>query len=244
MRTLIAAAALAALLCACHKPAATPASMAGGGPTADGGQLSGAGATFPAPVYDAWARDYQQGVGPQWNYQAIGSGGGVKQIMSATVDFGASDKPLKADELARAGLTQFPTVMGGVVPVVNTPGIAAGQLRLDGPLLADVFAGKVADVERPAHNGDEPGPGAAEPADHGGAPLGRFGHQLPVHLLPGGGKPGVEGLARAPAMRWTGRRAWGARAMTGVSAFVRQTAGSIGYVEYAYAGRTSWPMSS
>src|SRR5258706_8439037 len=107
--------------------------------------ISGAGATFPAPVYAKWAESYKAQTGAALNYQAIGSGGGVRQINAGTVDFGASDKPLKPDDLASGaggkGLIQFPTVIGGVVPVVNIQGVAPGQLRMTGALLADIFRG-------------------------------------------------------------------------------------------------------
>src|SRR6195952_5700918 len=101
--------------------------MVGG--AAQAADLTGAGATFPAPVYAKWAETYRAQTGVGLNYQAIGSGGGIKQIKAKTVDFGASDKPLKPDELAQSGLYQFPTVMGGIVPIVNLPGIAPGQIK-------------------------------------------------------------------------------------------------------------------
>ena len=105
--------------------------------------ISGAGATFPAPVYARWAELYKQQTGQALNYQAIGSGGGIKQIKAKTVDFGASDKPLKPEELAAAGLYQFPTVVGGVVPIINLPGLAAGRIKLNGKILGDIYLGKV-----------------------------------------------------------------------------------------------------
>ena len=129
MKTKLAAALGAALI-----------TVAGAASAAD---LSGAGATFPAPVYAKWAETYKQQTGVGLNYQAIGSGGGIKQIKAKTVDFGASDKPLKLDDLNAAGLMQFPTVIGGVVPVVNLPGVQAGQVKLTGAILADIFLGKV-----------------------------------------------------------------------------------------------------
>src|SRR5499427_3790429 len=111
--------------------------------TAAAADISGAGATFPYPIYAKWADTYKKASGVGLNYQSIGSGGGIKQIKARTVTFGASDMPLKADELAKDGLVQFPTVMGGVVPVVNLEGIAPGQLVLDGPTLAKIFLGEV-----------------------------------------------------------------------------------------------------
>ena len=113
--------------------------------------ISGAGATFPAPVYTAWASTYQAQAGQQLNYQAIGSGGGIKQIKAKTVDFGASDKPLKPADLDAAGLYQFPTVIGGVVPIVNLPGINAGQIKLTGQDAAAIFYGQINPLERSGH---------------------------------------------------------------------------------------------
>ncbi|MDL2338143.1 MAG: phosphate ABC transporter substrate-binding protein PstS, partial [Pseudomonadota bacterium] len=104
---------------------------------------TGAGATFPAPLYAKWADAYNKATGAKVNYQSVGSGAGLKQIRSKTVDFGASDMPLKDDELTKDGLVQFPTVIGGVVPVVNIKGIAPGQIKLTGPVLGDIYLGKI-----------------------------------------------------------------------------------------------------
>ncbi|MEP6967599.1 MAG: phosphate ABC transporter substrate-binding protein PstS, partial [Pseudomonadota bacterium] len=117
------------------------AAVAGSCAIAAAANLSGAGATFPAPVYAKWAESYKAQSGHALNYQAIGSGGGIKQINANTVDFGASDKPLKPDALAAGGLVQFPTVVGGVVPVMNLPGIKPGEVRITGPILADIYRG-------------------------------------------------------------------------------------------------------
>src|SRR5665213_533721 len=117
------------------------AALALGAAGAAKADISGAGATFPAPVYAKWAEIYKAQTHNQLNYQAIGSGGGIKQIEAKTVDFGASDKPLKPDVLAANGLMQFPTVVGGVVPVVNLPGIAPGGIRMTGAVLADIYRG-------------------------------------------------------------------------------------------------------
>lgn len=105
--------------------------------------ISGAGATFPYPIYAKWADSYKKETGNGLNYQSIGSGGGIKQIKAKTVDFGASDAPLKPEELAEAGLTQFPAVVGGVVPVINLDGITPGQVKLSGQVLGDIYAGKI-----------------------------------------------------------------------------------------------------
>ena len=113
-------------------------------------EISGAGATFPFPIYAKWASAYKAVSGNGLNYQSIGSGGGIKQIESKTVTFGASDMPLSVQELNRYGLVQFPTVIGGVVPVVNVRGIAPGQLLLDGPTLAEIYLGKISKWNDPA----------------------------------------------------------------------------------------------
>jgi phosphate transport system substrate-binding protein len=106
-------------------------------------EITGAGATFPAPLYSKWAADYNKATGVKVNYQSVGSGAGIKQIDSKTVDFGASDMPLTDDELAKKGQIQFPTVIGGVVPVINIKGINPGQLKLNGHVLGDIFLGKI-----------------------------------------------------------------------------------------------------
>src|ERR1700758_333914 len=105
--------------------------------------ITGAGATFPYPIYAKWAEAYKAKTGVGMNYQSIGSGGGIKQIQSKTVDFGASDMPLKPDELDKSGLMQFPAIIGGVVMVVNLDGIKPGELKLTGPLVADIYLGKL-----------------------------------------------------------------------------------------------------
>src|SRR5690606_24251002 len=106
-------------------------------------EITGAGATFIYPLVSKWSDDYNKATGHKINYQSIGSGGGIAQIKAGTVDFGSTDKPLSSAELAEAGLIQFPSAIGGVVPVVNVEGIAGGQLRLDGPVLADIFLGRI-----------------------------------------------------------------------------------------------------
>src|SRR3981081_2721152 len=114
-------------------------------------EISGAGATFPYPVYAKWGEAYKAKTGTSMNYQSIGSGGGIKQITAKTVDFGASDMPMKPEDLEKNGLMQFPAIMGGVVPVVKVAGIAPGQLKFTGPLLADIYLGKVKKWNAPAN---------------------------------------------------------------------------------------------
>jgi phosphate transport system substrate-binding protein len=196
--------------------------------------FTGAGATFPAPVYQAWAQQYKGVSGDQLNYQAIGSGGGIRQIKAKTVDFGASDKPLQVGELAQAGLLQFPMVIGGVVPIVNIPGVQSGQIKLSGGLLGDIFLGaiKTWDDARIA----KLNPGLKLP-------------RLPitvVHRSDGSGTSFIftsflaqtspawaSSVGASDSVSWpTGL---GGKGNDGVDAFVKQTIGSIGYVEYAYA---------
>ena len=202
--------------------------------TAAAADISGAGATFPAPVYAKWAETYKAQTGVGLNYQAIGSGGGIKQIKAKTVDFGASDKPLKPDELAAAGLYQFPTVVGGVVPVMNLPGIAPGQIKLSGALLGDIFLGKVTKWNAPeiaALNKGVPLPNLPITVVHrsdGSGTSFLFTSYLAMKNAEWGSKVGASDSVQWP----TGL---GGKGNDGVAAFVKQTAGSIGYVEYAYA---------
>ncbi|MFO1275659.1 MAG: phosphate ABC transporter substrate-binding protein PstS [Sphaerotilus natans] len=196
--------------------------------------VTGAGATFPAPVYAKWADAYNKATGAKVNYQSVGSGAGLKQIKSKTVDFGASDMPLKDAELAADGLMQFPTVIGGVVPVVNIKGIQPGQIKLTGQLLGDIYLGKITKWNDPALVALNPGvplPDAAisvvRRADGSGTTF------LFTNYL---SKVNAEWKAKAgegTAVNWpTGA---GGKGNEGVSAFVMRLPNSIGYVEYAYA---------
>ncbi len=196
--------------------------------------MSGAGATFPAPLYAKWAETYKATTGIGLNYQAIGSGGGIKQIKAKTVDFGASDKPLKVDELNAAGLYQFPTVMGGVVPIVNLPGIRPGQIKLTGALLGDIFMGRILKWNDPRIAGLNRGvklpplPITVVHRSDGSGTSFLFTSYLAMKNPVWASKVGA-----SDAVSWpTGI---GGKGNDGVSAFVKQTMGSIGYVEYAYA---------
>src|SRR5947209_7070330 len=196
--------------------------------------ISGAGATFPAPVYAKWAEMYKAQTGTSLNYQAIGSGGGIKQIQASTVDFGASDKPLKPDDLAASGLAMFPTVIGGVVPVMNLPGIKPGQLRLTGAQLADIYRGVIKRWNDPLLARTNPG-----------VPL----PNLPITVVHRSDGSGTTFLFTTylsmKAAHWASEVgandsvSWpvglGGKGNDGVAAFVKQTPGAIGYVEYAYA---------
>ena len=201
---------------------------------AQAADISGAGATFPAPVYAKWAETYKATTGVGLNYQAIGSGGGIKQIKAKTVDFGASDKPLKPADLDAAGLYQFPTVMGGVVPIVNIPGIMPGKLKLDGATLADVFMGAITKWNDPRIKKFNAGmllpnlPITVVHRSDGSGTSFLFTSYLTMKNPVWASKVGA-----SDAVSWpTGI---GGKGNDGVSAFVKQTMGSIGYVEYAYA---------
>jgi phosphate transport system substrate-binding protein len=196
--------------------------------------ISGAGATFPYPLYAKWAEAYKGKTGIGMNYQSIGSGGGIKQIKSKTVDFGASDMPLKPDELKEAGLIQFPTVMGGVVPVANVKGLQPGQLRLTGALLADIYLGKITKWNDPAIAKINAGvtlPNQAIAVVHrsdGSGTTFIFADYLAKVNPEWQSKVGVNTSVEWP----TGL---GGKGNEGVAATVTRTDGAIGYVEYAYA---------
>lgn len=201
---------------------------------AQAANITGAGATFPYPLYAKWAEAYKNKTNTGMNYQSIGSGGGIKQIKAKTVDFGASDKPLTPQELEKDGLTQFPTVMGGVVPVVNIDGISEGQIRLTGPVLADIFLGKIKKWNDPAIaalNKGVPLPAQDITVVHrsdGSGTTFLFTNYL--SKVSAGWKSEVGNDA---SVAWpTGT---GAKGNEGVANFVKQIKGAIGYVESAYA---------
>src|SRR5262245_24231185 len=196
--------------------------------------ISGAGATFPYPVYAKWADAYKKETGNGLNYQSIGSGGGIKQINAKTVTFGATDMPLKAEELAKGGLVQFPTVMGGELPLVNIEGIKPGDLTLDGATLAKIFLGEVKTWNDPAIAKLNPGaklPSQAIAIVHrsdGSGTTFLFTDYLSKVSADWKSKVGAN-----TAVEWPG--GIGAKGNEGVANNVAQTKGSIGYVEYAYA---------
>jgi phosphate transport system substrate-binding protein len=201
---------------------------------AQAAEISGAGATFPYPIYAKWAEAYAAKTGLKMNYQSIGSGGGIKQITAQTVDFGASDMPLKPADLEKDGLTQFPMVMGGVVPVINVPGIAAGQLKLDGKVLADIYLGKITKWNDPAIAALNSGLKLPELAiapvyrSDGSGTTFIFTHYLSEVSPEWKDKVGENTSVQFP----TGI---GGKGNEGVSAMASRTVGAIGYVEYAYA---------
>ena len=196
-------------------------------------EATGAGASFPAPLYSKWASDYNKATGVRINYQSVGSGAGLRQIDAKTVDFGASDAPLKDEELAKKGLMQFPTVIGGVVPVVNIKGIAPGQIKLTGQVLGDIFLGKITQWTDPAIAKLNPGlklPDAAiapvRRADGSGTSF------VFTNYLSKVNEEWKTKVGEGTAVNWpTGA---GGKGNEGVAAFVGRLPNSIGYVEYAY----------
>ncbi len=210
------------------------ATMAGSILAASAADISGAGATFPYPIYAKWADTYKKETGNGVNYQSIGSGGGIKQIKAKTVTFGASDMPLTPKDLKDAGLVQFPTVVGGDVPVVNIDSIKAGDLVLDGPTLGNIFLGAITKWDDPAIK--KLNPNAKLPSD----PI------VVVHRSDGSGTTFIftdylskvnpdwkSKVGANTAVEWP--VGIGAKGNEGVANNVTQTKGSIGYVEYAYA---------
>ncbi|MCP1659469.1 phosphate ABC transporter substrate-binding protein PstS [Neisseria perflava] len=199
--------------------------------------VTGAGASFPQPVYVQWATAFQQASGNRINYQSIGSSGGVKQIIAKTVDFGASDSPLSAEQLEAEGLVQFPTVIGGVVPVVNIEGVAAGQLKLSGEALADIYLGKIAKWNDPKIqelNPDVKLPDAAITtvfrSDGSGTSFAFTSYLSQVSPA------WKDQVGAANTVKWpTSSSGVGGKGNEGVANYVARVPNAIGYVEYAYA---------
>ena len=196
-------------------------------------EATGAGASFPAPLYSKWASDYNKATGVKINYQSVGSGAGLKQIEAKTVDFGASDAPLKDEELKAKGLVQFPTVIGGIVPVINVAGIKPGELKLSGQVLGDIYLGKITKWNDAAIVALNPGlalPDAAiapvRRADGSGTTFGFTNYLSKVN------PEWKSKVGEGTAVNWpTGA---GGKGNEGVAAFVGRLPNSIGYVEYAY----------
>jgi len=201
---------------------------------ASAGDITGAGATFPYPVYSKWAEAYKSKTGVGLNYQSIGSGGGIKQINAKTVDFGASDMPLEPAELDKGGLMQFPTVMGGVVPVYNLQGVKPGEIKLTGAVLADIYLGKIKKWNDPALVALNKGVKLPDMditvvsrSDGSGTTF------IFTNYLSKVSSEWKEKVGNSTAVKWpTGVNGKGNE---GVASYVLRLAGSIGYVEYAYA---------
>ena len=200
---------------------------------AQANEATGAGASFPAPLYSKWAADYNKATGVKVNYQSVGSSAGIKQIDAKTVDFGASDMPLKDEELNQKGLVQFPTVIGGIVPVVNIKGIAPGQLKLSGQVMADIYLGKITKWNDPAIAALNAGVALPDAtiapvrrADGSGTTFGFTNYLSKVS------PEWKEKVGEGAAVNWpTGA---GGKGNEGVAAYVGRLPNSIGYVEYAY----------
>ena len=197
-------------------------------------EVVGAGASFPAPIYAKWADAYRTATGVKINYQSIGSGGGIKQITAKTVDFGASDMPLKPADLDKDGLMQFPTVIGGVVPVVNIPGVKPGDLRLTGVVLGDIYLGKVTKWNDASIAGLNPKVqlpasdiAVVRRADGSGTTF------LFTNYLSKVNAEWKAKVGEGTAVQWP--LGLGGKGNEGVAAFVQRVPGAIGYVEYAYA---------
>lgn len=200
--------------------------------------ITGAGATFPAPVYAAWGAEYKAKTGNGLNYQGIGSGGGQTQILNRTVDFGASDAPMADDKLAEGKLLQFPTVIGSVVPIVNLEGVAADQLKLTGKVLADIYLGKITKWSDKAIADLNAGVKLPDTAI------------IPVYRSDSSGTTFVftsyladvsadwkSGVGAAQSVKWLAGA--GAKGNDGIAATVKNAKGAIGYVEYVYAASNS-----
>jgi len=222
---------------------AAPAAGAPAAGDAKSAEISGAGASFIYPLVSKWSADYNAATGNKVNYQSIGSGGGIAQIKAGTVDFGSSDKPLDSAELAQSGLGQFPSAIGGVVPVVNLEGVAAGQLRLTGALLADIFLGKITTWNDPAIAAANPGVKL---------PAGKINI---VHRSDGSGttfnfsnylskvsQEWKDKVGEGTTVQWPG--GVGGKGNEGVASYVQQIKGSIGYVELAYALQNNMPYAA
>ena len=196
--------------------------------------VTGAGATFPYPIYAKWAESYKAATGTGLNYQSVGSGAGIKQIKAKTVDFGASDMPLKAAELDAEGLMQFPAIMGGVVTVVNVDGVAPGQLKLTGPVVADIYLGKITKWNAPEITAINPGVKLPDTditvvhrADSSGTSF------LFTDFLSKTSPEFQQKIGANTAVKWA--VGVGGKGNEGVAANVQRIKGSIGYVEWAYA---------
>ena len=198
-------------------------------------EVTGAGSSFAAPIYAKWAELYNKATGNKINYQSVGSGAGIKQINAKTVDFGASDMPLKDEELNAAGLVQFPTCVGGVVPVVNIAGVKPGQLKLTGAVLGDIYVGKITKWNDPAITALNPGlkrPDAAiatvHRADGSGTSF------IFTNYLSKVNPEWKSKVGEGTAVNWPANGV-GGKGNEGVSQYVQRLPNSIGYVEYAYA---------
>jgi phosphate transport system substrate-binding protein len=200
-----------------------------------GADVVGAGATFPFPIYYKWAEGYKKATGVSLNYQSIGSSGGIRQINARTVDFGATDAPVKGEDLDKNGQIQFPAIIGGTVPVVNLDGIKPGELKITGPVLADVFLGNITKWNDPKLVALNPGKNLPNEqitivhrADGSGTTFNWTDYLSAVS------PEWLQRVGRGPAVKWPAPNSIGGKGNEGVAANVTRVKGSIGYVEYAY----------
>jgi phosphate transport system substrate-binding protein len=218
--------------------AAAMATMAMG--SAFAAEITGAGATFPYPAYAKWAEAYKAATGNSLNYQSIGSSGGIKQIKAKTVTFGATDAPMKPEDLEKEGLVQFPAIIGGTVPVVNLDGFKPGELRITGPVLAEMFMGKIANFNDPKIAALNPGkklPNQAITVVHradGSGTTFNF-----TDYLSAVSKDWADTVGKGAAVKWPAASSVGGKGNEGVAANVNRVKGSIGYVEYAYVKKNN-----
>lgn len=223
--------------------AALAATTLGFSGLASAADITGAGATFPFPIYAKWAEGYKAATGTGLNYQSIGSSGGIRQIRAKTVAFGATDAPVKGEDLDRDGMVQFPAIIGGTVPSFNLPGFGKGELRVTGPVLAEMFMGKISKWNDPKLAALNPGKNLPDTtitvvhrADGSGTTFNWTDYLSTVS------KDWLDTVGRGAAVKWPAATSIGGRGNEGVAALVSRTAGSIGYVEYAYAKRNNIPV--
>ena len=200
--------------------------------------ITGAGATFPYPIYAKWAEGYKAATGTGLNYQSIGSSGGIRQIRAKTVAFGATDAPVKGEELDKDGMVQFPAIIGGTVPVINLDGFKPGELRITGPVLADMFLGNIAKWNDPKVAALNPGKNLPDQvitvvhrADGSGTTFNWTDYLSTVS------KDFADKVGKGAAVKWPAPTSVGGKGNEGVAANVNRIKGSVGYVEYAYVKR-------
>lgn len=205
--------------------------------------ITGAGATFPFPIYAKWAEAYKAATGTGLNYQSIGSSGGIRQIRAKTVAFGATDAPVKGEDLDKDGMVQFPAIIGGTVPVFNLDGFAKGELRVTGPVLADMFMGKISRWNDPRFAALNPGKNLPDlaitivhRADGSGTTFNWTDYLATVS------PDWLSTVGRGAAVKWPAPTSVGGKGNEGVAANVSRVKGSLGYVEYAYAKRNNIPV--
>ena len=220
--------------------AAALATMAMGSALA--ADITGAGATFPFPIYAKWAEAYKKETGIGLNYQSIGSSGGLRQIRAKTVAFGASDAPVKGEDLDKDGMVQFPAIIGGTVPVFNVDGFAQGEMRITGPVLAEMFMGTISKWNDPKIAALNPGKTLPDQvitvvhrADGSGTTFNWTDYLSAVS------KPWADTVGKGAAVKWPAQTSVGGKGNEGVAANVTRIKGSVGYVEYAYAKKNNIP---